>query len=138
MFPFSWSFRDWCRAVLMFGVGLLLGMAIWWTSPMFTGKAEPWDAAGRYYVWALFAAGAASTIFLPKAFWLAPIAVYVGQLLFCLYIYEPEGASLWPLGMVVAVFYGVAALAGALGCALLMWLIHVLVSVCRFVLRWRR
>ena len=123
---------------MVFTVGLLLGMAIWWTSPALTGKPEPWDAEGRYYLGALFVAGAVATVFLPKAFWLAPIGVYVGQLLFCLYVYEPEGASLWPLGMVLAVFYCIAALAGALACALLMWLIHVLVAAVRFVLRWRR
>jgi hypothetical protein len=123
---------------VVFTVGLLLGMAIWWTSPALTGKPEPWDAEGRYYLGALFVAGAFATVFLPKAFWLAPIGVYVGQLLFCLYVYDPEGASLWPLGMVLAVFYCIAALAGALACALLMWLIRVLVAAVRFVLRWRR
>ena len=101
---------------------------------MFTGQEEPWDAEGRYYVGALFVAGFVATVFLPKAFWVAPIGVYVGQLLFGLYLYEPEGATLWPLGIVLAVFYCVAALAGALACAILMWLIRVLVTACRFVL----
>ena len=82
MFPFSWSFRDWGHAVVVFAVGLLLGMAIWWTSPMFTGHEEPWDAEFRYYVGVLFLGGFVAAIFLPKAFWVAPIGVYVGQLLY--------------------------------------------------------
>jgi hypothetical protein len=135
MFPFSWSFRDWSWALVVFSVGLLLGMAIWWTSPVLTGHEEPWDAEGRYYIWALFVAGAVATVFLPKAFWVAPIGLYVGQLVYGLYLYEPVGASLWPLGMVLAVFYCLAALAGALACAVLLWLIGLPVRVVRFVLR---
>jgi hypothetical protein len=135
VFPFSWSFRDWCRAVLVFTVGVLLGAAIWWVSPALAGEAEPWDAEGRYYVWALFLAGAVATVFLPKAFWLAPVGVYVGQLLYGLYLYQPEDGSLWPLGLVFAAFYSVAAMGGALACVVLMWLIHVLWAACRFVLR---
>lgn len=134
MFPFSWSFRDWFRAALVFAVGVLLGVAVWWASPTFTGHDEPWDADGRYYVGTLFAAGFAATLFLPKAFWVAPIGVYVGQLLFGLYLYEPEGTSLWPLGMVLAVFYGLAALAGAMACAILIWLVHLLANMYRFVM----
>jgi hypothetical protein len=66
------------------------------------------------------------------------MGVYVGQLLFGLYLYEPQGASLWPLGMVLAFFYCVAALAGALASAILMWLIHVLVTAYRLVQRPRK
>jgi hypothetical protein len=135
MFPFSWSFRDWFQAFVVFSVGLLLGMAIWWTSPVLTGHEEPWDAEGRYYVWALFVAGAVATGFLPKAFWVAPIGVYVGQLLYGLYLYEPATASMWPLGMVLAVFYSLAALAGALACAVLLWLIGLPIRVATFFLR---
>ncbi len=138
MFPFSWSLRDWCRAFVVFAAGLILGMAVWWTSPLFTGHAEPWDAEGRYYVGALFVAGFIATIFLPKAFWVAPIGVYVGQLLYGVYLYDPESASLWPLGMVLAVFYCVAAFAGALACAMSMWLIHFVLRTFRFVLGLRK
>jgi hypothetical protein len=120
----------------VFVVGVLLGAAIWWTSPAITGEAEPWDAEGRYYVGALFFAGAVATVFLPKAFWVAPTGVYVGQLLYGLYLYKPADARLWPLGLVFAAFYSVAALVGALACALVMWLIHVLLAVFRLVLGW--
>jgi len=138
MLPFSWSFRDWFRAAVVFAVGVLLGAAIWWASPMFTGHDEPWDADGRYYVGTLFVAGFVAAVFLPKALWVAPIGVYVGQLLFGLYVYEPEGGTLWPLGMLLAVFYCAAALAGALACAMLMWLVHLLVNASRFVLGSRK
>jgi len=133
MTPFSWSFREWLRAFVVFAVGLLSGMVIWWTSPMFTEFPEPWDAGFKYYGGALFAAGFVAAVFLPKAFWVAPIGVYVGQLVYCLYVYEPEGVSLWPLGMVLAVFYCVAALVGALACAVFVWLIRSAIGVLRFV-----
>jgi hypothetical protein len=120
--------------LLVFAAGVLLGAAIWWTSPWLTGEAEPWDAQGRHYLGALFFAGAVAAAFLPKAFWLAPIGVYVGQLLYGIYLFEPKDGSLWPLGMVLAAFYCVAALAGALASAILIWLIRVLLAVCRFFL----
>jgi hypothetical protein len=100
-----------------------------------TGHEEPWDAEGRYYVWALFVAGVIATVFLPKAFWVAPIGVYIGQLVYGSYLYEPASASMWPLGMVLAVFYSIAALAGALTCAVLLWLIGLPVKVAKFFLR---
>jgi len=134
MFPFSWSFRDWFRAIVVFAVSLLLGMAIWWASPLCTGHDEPWDAGGRYYVGSLFVAGFVASFFLPKAFWVAPIGLYMGQLLFGLYLYEPEGATLWPFGMVLAIIYCLAALAGALACAVLMWVVRLMVNAYRFVL----
>jgi hypothetical protein len=137
MFPFSWSFRDWCWAGVVLSVALLLGMAIWWTSPLFTGHEEPWDAQGRYYVWALFVAGFAATVFRPKAFWLAPVGVCIGQLVYCRYFFETEGDALWLLGMVLIVVYSIVALAGAVGCAMLIWLSRLPLGVVRFVLRKR-
>ena len=86
----------------------------------------------------LFAAGCVAATFLPKAFWVAPIGVYVGQLLFALYLFEPEGTAFWPLGMILAVFYCAAALAGAAAGAILMTLLGALLAVLRFLLRWRR
>jgi hypothetical protein len=135
MFPFRWSCRDWCRALVAFAVALLLGMAIWWTSPWITGHSEPWDADGRYYAWALFTAGFVATVFLPKAFWLVPIGVCIGQLLYGWYFVEPQGDALRLVGMVLMVVYSVAALAGAVGCVILIWLIRLPLGVLRFVLR---
>jgi len=79
-------------------------------------------------------AGFVASFFLPKAFWVAPIGLYMGQLLFGLYLYEPEGATLWPFGMVLAIIYCLAALAGALACAVLMWVVRLMVNAYRFVL----
>ena len=138
MLPFSWSFRDWGRACLVFSTGLILGVAIWWTSPMLTGHVEPWDVPGKFYIGMLFAAGFVAAAFLPKAFWVAPIGVYAGQLLYAVYVYEPQGATFWPLGMIMAVFYCAAALAGAAACAVLMTLLGVLLAVLRFLFGRRR
>ena len=94
MTPFSWSFREWIRAVGVLSIGTLLGMAIWWTSPVITGHTEPWDVEGRYYLGALAVAGFVASLALPKAFWVAPIGVVVGQLLYGLYFLEPEALAI--------------------------------------------
>ena len=131
MFPFSWSLRDWFRSFVVLSVGVLLGMAIWWTAPILSGQVEPWDAEGKYYLQALFVAGFLAAAFSPRAFWVAPIGIYIGQLLYCLYLYEPEGTTYWPLSMVLAVFYCVAALVGALAGAISMSLLKMGVKTIR-------
>ena len=77
--------------------------------------------------------GLLSAVFLPRGFWIAPVGVYVGQLLYGLFLYHPEGASLWPFGMVLAIFYSVATLGGALTGALGMWLLGMLVGMLQFL-----
>jgi hypothetical protein len=138
MLPLSWSFSDWRRACGVTVAGMLFGMAIWWTSPMFTGHVEPWDAGGRYYLGALFFAGFVAAMFLPKAFWVAPIGVYVGQILYGVYLCNPDELTFWPLRMTLAVVECLAALAGALTCAILMGGVHLCVAACGFVLRLRK
>jgi hypothetical protein len=138
MFPFSWSFRDWGRACLVFASGVILGMAIWWTSPMLTGHIEPWDVPGKFYPGMLFAAGFVAAAFLPKAFWVAPIGVYVGQLLYTVYLFDPHDGALWPLGMIIAVIYCAAALAGAASCAVFLGLTGMLLAILRFLVGWWR
>jgi hypothetical protein len=85
--------------------------------------------------WALFTAGFMATVFLPKAFWLAPIGVCIGQLLYGWYFVEPQADALRLVGMVLMVVYSVAPLGGAVGCAILIWLIRFPLGVLRFVLR---
>jgi hypothetical protein len=135
MFPFSLSLRDWSWALAVFAVGALFGAAIWWTSPVITGQAEPWHADGQYYFWALFVAGFAATCFLPRAFWLAPLGVVVGQLLYGWYlellVNDLHG---WLVTGIVVVYSGVA-LAGALTGAILSWILRLPVGVVRYLLK---
>jgi hypothetical protein len=105
---------------------------------VFTGHDEPWDAEGRYYVWALLVAGAVATISRPKAFLLAPVGVCIGQLLYCRTFFEAEADGLWLLGMMLIVVYSVVALVGAVGCAILMWLLRLPFGLVRFGLRRRK
>lgn len=98
---------------MVLSIGTLLGMAIWWTTPILTEQVEPWDAEGKFYLQALFLSGFLAAVFSPRAFWVAPIGIYAGQLLYGLYLYEPSGTTIWPLQMVLAVLYSVAALIGA-------------------------
>ena len=97
---------------------------------MFTGHVEPWDAEGWYYAGALFAAGFIATLFLPRAFWVAPIGVCAGQLVYGLYL---EGTAFGPLEIMFAIVYGIAALAGALAGATVMWIISVLARIVRWI-----
>lgn len=133
MSPFSWSIRDWFWAFIVLGVSTLAGMGIWAMSPAFTGAKEPWYAEGRYYLVALFLTGAVSSVFLPRAFWVAPLGAYLGQLLYGVFLYEPDGVSFWPIGMVLALFYSVSTLAGGLAGALGMWALGICLGMLQFL-----
>ena len=105
---------------------------------MIMGHDEPWDAEGRYYFYALLAAGFVSSLFLARAFWVAPIGVFVGQLLFCIYLAEPDGVALWPLGMIVAILYCSVALVGGLAGAVFTWIVSIVLGIVRLFKTWKR
>ncbi len=94
--------------------GLLSGYAIWLLSKPVTGRSEPWDAGGAaaaYYPAALFAAGFLGLLFTRKR---RPLlwSIYFGQVAFL--FTGPEGpGGLFPLGLIVLVFYMLPALLGA-------------------------
>lgn len=59
---------------LAFVLSAVLAAAVWGLSILLTGKNEPWDAEGAYYLVALAIAGAISGAAVPKH----PVAHYVG------------------------------------------------------------
>lgn len=98
--------------------GFFTGALIWWASPAFTGKAEPWDAEGGYYALALILAGLISALPSPRHFWLVPLGIYLGQLAYA-FGFLPSG-PLWAVGLVFAAMYCILALIGG-ACAFGLW-----------------
>ena len=100
----------------IFALSIGLGLLIWALSPMLAGHREPWDAQGPYYMVSLFIAGLVPTLIEPKRFWVWPIGVYLGQVLFIIggsFLWEIAGANLAVAGVVIMVFYMVPTVIGA-------------------------
>lgn len=94
-----------------FAIAFVCGAAIWYLSPFVTGHAEPWDAAGAFYVVALLVAGAITGWLFPRT--IAPIlpGIALGQFVYMV-LFLPSG-PLWFVGFVALFIYGMFALAGA-------------------------
>jgi hypothetical protein len=98
-----------------FLMGLGLGAGIWLLSPLVTGRREPWDAEGLYYLAALFGSGVLGGLLAPHAWLSVAVGIFVGQTLVLVtgVIRDPASGGLWPLGLVFLAFYSVVALLGA-------------------------
>ena len=70
------------RTAVAFVVASALSASVWALSPVLTGHAEPWDADGPYYLFALAIAGAISGCLFPKPLWTHYMAAVVGQAAF--------------------------------------------------------
>ena len=132
MTPFSWSFRDWMRAFLVLVISTLLGMTVWWMSPLITGHDVPWDDEEYYYLGSLAVAGLVASLFLAKAFWVAPIGVFAGQVTYAVYFHEPSKPLIWPLVIVTLLVYSSAAMFGSFVGAFMVWIISLLTGIVRF------
>jgi hypothetical protein len=96
-------------------IGLALGVAIWVLSRFFTGRDEPWDAAGSYYVVALLGSGAVGGFVVPGHWAEVAVGVFSGQamVLMARVLAEPGSGGLWPLGILLLALYSLLALLGA-------------------------
>ena len=65
------------RDLFAFVIAAALGALIWTLSAPITGKSEPWDDQGPYYLIALVAAGAMLSLGLP---WTVTLPGFVGCL----------------------------------------------------------
>jgi hypothetical protein len=102
-------------------IGLVLGAAIWVLCRFFTGRDEPWDAAGSYYVMALLGSGAVGGFVVPGHWAEVAVGIFSGQamVLMARVLAEPGSGGLWPLGILLLALYSLLALLGAgLGSAL--------------------
>src|SRR4030095_1839044 len=70
------------RASATFFVAAILSALIWALSPVRSQQAEPWDASGPYYVFALVVAGAISGGLSPKPRWAHYLGAVFGQATF--------------------------------------------------------
>jgi hypothetical protein len=104
------------RRWLAFLLGLILGAGIWLLSPWITGRSEPWDAEGAYYVGTLFASGAFGGLLIPHHWLSVAFGIFTGQLLVIIggVLADPSTGALWPLGVVFLGAYTTLALVGAL------------------------
>jgi len=98
-----------------FLVGVGLGALIWLLSPVATGRREPWDAPGGYYVGALLGAGILGGLAAPTHWGTAALGVFAGQALVLLggVLAAPASGGLWPLGVVFLGVYSALSLLGA-------------------------
>ena len=103
------------RAVFI--LAMALGALIWLASPSMTGHREPWDANSPYYVISLTAAGLVAGVFVPRRFWLWPIAIYLGQcaaIVALAFMTSHGDIGLFvPLGMIVLAMFALLSLLGA-------------------------
>ena len=108
----SWHRR--CLAFASFVVGLLLGGLIWALSRTATGVAEPWDAAGFYYLCCLFGAGFVSTLVYSRSWLYGTLGVYLGQAAYMTLSSTPGDPQILPALLSVALFGLLPALVGSL------------------------
>lgn len=94
-----------------FIIAFISSAAIWVLSPLMTGRQEPWDAEGFYYVAALIVAGLVSGATAPKHLKVHYFGSILGQTLYEL-LFIPIG-GLFPLGLIFLAVYSVLFLGGA-------------------------
>lgn len=95
MIPFFISERR-----LPFFVGLLLGVAVWATSPVITGKIEPWDADSAYYAASLFLFGIIGATIFPKIWVIFLFALFLGQTIYVVFLALIRSGP-FPLGFAI-------------------------------------
>jgi hypothetical protein len=68
------------RAWLTLTIATLLAASIWGFSPLLTGKREPWDVEGYFYLVALVIAGSLAGLIAPRPLWAHYVGAFIGQL----------------------------------------------------------
>jgi hypothetical protein len=94
-------------------VSAVAGGLVWALSPWLAGHREPWDAAGLFYIVALFVAGSLAGLLTPKPLWAHYVGAIVGQL-----GYELLFLRIGPLFVVGAAFLLVYCIIFVIGAAL--------------------
>ncbi len=102
------------RLGIQFVVSLLLGAALWFLSPFVTGKLEPFDAENSsYFRLGLFLSGIVGGSIYPRFFWVAPIAIYIGQYLYA-FLFIPSNRPWILFGMVIGILFQLPSIIGAI------------------------
>ncbi len=74
--------------------GLVCGALVWAASPLVTGVREPFDSDSLYYPAAMFLAGVLASLPAPRFWWLAVVAVFLGEHLYGFIAYPDQRAWL--------------------------------------------
>jgi hypothetical protein len=93
------------RAVSAFFVAAGLAAAVWALSVPITGRSEPWDANGLYYVIALVVAGALSGALVPRHLGAHYVGAVAGQAIYELLVLD--FGALFVLGLVFLMGYSI-------------------------------
>lgn len=105
------------RDLFAFVIAAALGALIWTLSAPITGKSEPWDDQGPYYLIALVAAGAISGAIIPGHFGSHYFGAVLGQVAYE-FFFLPSG-PLFGLGVAfLAAYSGVFLIAVVVASAL--------------------
>ena len=106
---------------VLFGLGVIIGLALWLVPAGFLHQPEPWDGNGPAYPFALLAAGLLLGFLVPGRPGTIVAAVFLGQLAVLLWrvVTSPENSELWLVGVVMLAGYtfvatGLGALLGGL------------------------
>lgn len=87
----------WWRVSL---TGLVCGAVVWALSIPLTGTREPFDSDTLYYPVAMFAAGVVATLPAPRYWWLAVIAIFLGEHLYAFVVF-PDTRAWFLIGIFV-------------------------------------
>ncbi len=107
-----WDYRLQAFASLV--VGVFLGGFIWAFSRVATGHAEPWDAAGSYYLVGLFGAGFVSTLVYSRSCVYGTLGVYLGQAAYITFTSTPGDPHILPVFLSLLLFGLLPALVGSM------------------------
>ncbi|MDJ0950831.1 MAG: hypothetical protein QNJ94_18115 [Alphaproteobacteria bacterium] len=102
--------------VLVVMAGLTCGAIVWALSTPITGVREPFDAQSHYYRVAIFVSGILAALPAPRYWWVAVIAIFLGERLYA-FAMLPETRP-WLLASILInllVLTWLPAAAGALG-----------------------
>ncbi|MDJ0950479.1 MAG: hypothetical protein QNJ94_16325 [Alphaproteobacteria bacterium] len=105
------------RMVCVLLLGLALGALVWALSGPITGTSDAFEAPNHYYRIAMFAAGILAALPAPRYWWLAVVAIFLGERAYTFAVLAEE-FQLWLLGTIVINFLVLTwlpAAAGALG-----------------------
>lgn len=94
--------RETWRTIGCAVVGLTLGALVWAFSIAATGHREPFDGDLTYYAITTFLAGACAAFVAPRRWWVAVVAVYLGQHLYAFAAY-PDTRAWFLFGLIVNV-----------------------------------
>lgn len=82
------------------GIGLGCGALVWALSIPLAGVREPFDSDGLYYPAAMFLSGVVTATFSPRHWWLAVIAIFIGERIYA-FVMLPETRDWLLFGIVV-------------------------------------